>query len=149
MDKTDQINRLAKRNEKFFLARPKRFGKSLLLSIFSCLFKGEMELFEGLKIESLWKEKPKYDVVTLDFLSTKIFSSIEEFRIEVEALIKNGFGPLGFEYEKGIPQSIYSQLSFWLKQRRTNSLVLLVDDYDSPLTVCLNHPELFFQVMNE
>ena len=55
VDKTALIYKLASRSEKFFLTRPRRFGKSLLVSTFASLFKNGLKYFSGLAIEKLWK----------------------------------------------------------------------------------------------
>ena len=56
VDKTEFVYELASERQKYFLARPRRFGKSLLISTFETLFRDGLKNFEGLKIEKLWKE---------------------------------------------------------------------------------------------
>ena len=56
VDKTAQIHQLACLRQKFFLTRPRRFGKSLLVSTFASLFRDGMKDFSGLAIEKLWKD---------------------------------------------------------------------------------------------
>lgn len=72
VDKTDLICRLAKTQPKVFLTRPRRFGKSLLVSTFESLFKHGLRDFRGLNIEKSWNDKT-YDVVRLDFSRVKNF----------------------------------------------------------------------------
>ncbi len=79
VDKTRLIYTLASKRQKFFLSRPRRFGKSLLLSTFESLFKYGLRDFHGLEIESLWKDENTYQVIRLDFSNLKDFSSVEEF----------------------------------------------------------------------
>ena len=70
VDKTDLIFEIASLNDPFFLSRPRRFGKSLLLSTFESLFTHGTEYFKGLKIEKLWNELEKdrtYKAIHLDF----------------------------------------------------------------------------------
>ncbi|MCD8339656.1 MAG: AAA family ATPase, partial [Burkholderiales bacterium] len=69
VDKTDIIYSLACKRAKYFLARPRRFGKSLLVSTFESLFKKGTAEFKGLKIENLWAEKRTFSVITLDFFT--------------------------------------------------------------------------------
>lgn len=57
VDKTGLIYQLARRRSKCFLARPRRFGKSLLVSTFASLFRYGLRDFHGLDIESLWKDE--------------------------------------------------------------------------------------------
>ena len=67
VDKTDLVYKLANEKKYAFLSRPRRFGKSLLVSTLKAYFEGNHELFKGLKIESLEKEWKKYPVLHLDF----------------------------------------------------------------------------------
>ena len=75
VDKTALICQLASRAEKFFLTRPRRFGKSLLISTFASLFRDGLKHFSGLAIEKLWKDKT-YNVVEIDFSEIKNFSDL-------------------------------------------------------------------------
>ena len=77
VDKTGLLYDLITTFEKVFLARPRRFGKSLLVSTFESLFKYGTRDFKGLAIEKLWKDKT-YKVIRLDFSNLKDFSSEEE-----------------------------------------------------------------------
>ena len=67
VDKTDLVYELASKRRKYFLARPRRFGKSLLISTFESLFRHGLRDFKGLAIEKLWIEESKPLVVRLDF----------------------------------------------------------------------------------
>ena len=67
VDKTQYVYQLAHYGKPYFLGRPRRFGKSLLLSTLKAYFEGKKELFEGLKIAELEKEWTEYPVFHLDF----------------------------------------------------------------------------------
>ena len=71
VDKTALIHRLATTGAYYFLSRPRRFGKSLLLSTMEAYFKGKKELFEGLAMEGLEKDWVEYPVLHLDFNGKK------------------------------------------------------------------------------
>ena len=71
VDKTRLIFDLASQRRNYLLVRPRRFGKSLLISTFETLFKNGLEDFCGLKIEKLWKEERTYSVVKFDFSEIK------------------------------------------------------------------------------
>ena len=146
VDKTEMIARMAAtRKGKFFLARPRRFGKSLLVSTFESLFKYGLRDFQGLAIEKQWDDKT-YDVVRLDFSRAKQFATGEEFRLRLDSLLTQAFGNLGFAYSPDPLHTACDQLSGWLEKRTKSMLVLLIDEYDAPLTACLDKPELFEQV---
>ena len=70
VDKTDLVYKLASQFAPIVLSRPRRFGKSLLVSTFEALFNGQKELFKGLKIYDLWQDDNKYKVLRLDFSDT-------------------------------------------------------------------------------
>lgn len=71
VDKTALIYQLANTNTVYFLSRPRRFGKSLLVSTLDAYFQGKRELFQGLAMERLEKEWNVYPVLHIDFSMTK------------------------------------------------------------------------------
>ena len=149
VDKTNLIFEMAAQRRKFFLARPRRFGKSLLVSTFASLFKNGVELFSGLAIEKLWQDR-KYDVVRLDFSGLKEFVSKEQFEFTLRSELINAFSPLGFYFDKeNADVSFFVQLRTWLNSLPQSSLVLLIDEYDTPLTAHLGSPEKFKTVRAE
>lgn len=77
IDKTELIYQLVKTGSYYFLSRPRRFGKSLLLSTLEAYFMGKKELFEGLAIEKLEKDWIQYPVIHLD-LNAKKFDTEED-----------------------------------------------------------------------
>jgi hypothetical protein len=132
VDKTDLVYKLAQ-GSVYFLARPRRFGKSLLMSTLKCYFEGRRDLFEGLKIMDLEQEWTKYPVITFDFngllkdevdpLRTYLFSQIKE------AEKKYGITPedtndLGLRFRRLLPA---------IHEKTGKPVVVLVDEYDKPL----------------
>lgn len=91
VDKTRMIGGLARARARLFLARPRRFGKSLLVSTFASLFEHGLRDFQGLEIEKHWSDKT-YDVVKLDFSNLANFRTAAEFasglRKKVEACVR-------------------------------------------------------------
>mgnify|MGYP001180690457 CR=1 FL=1 len=71
VDKTALIHQLVNTSNYYFLSRPRRFGKSLLISTLQAYFNGQQELFKGLEIEQLEKEWTKYPVLHLDLNTSK------------------------------------------------------------------------------
>ena len=78
VDKTGLIYQLASKRGQFLFTRPRRFGKSLLISTLESLFKNGTKDFAGLVIEGIWKDRT-YPVIRLDFSNIKDFSSEDEF----------------------------------------------------------------------
>ena len=150
VDKTELIaytNKYINTEQKYFcVSRPRRFGKSLLISTLESLFKNGLQYFRNLKIEKLWKDERTYNVVRLDFSEIRDFRSSDEFAKKLTALIARKFNPVGLKYQISELFSMSDQLSDCLATLPTNSLVLLIDEYDAPLTACLNDFKLFDEV---
>ncbi|MDR0937842.1 MAG: AAA family ATPase, partial [Mediterranea sp.] len=71
VDKTDLVYQMANTNRVYFLSRPRRFGKSLLLSTLKAYFEGKKHLFEGLAMEQLETEWTAYPVLHISFAQTR------------------------------------------------------------------------------
>ena len=146
IDKTDLIYQLASSRGKVFLARPRRFGKSLLVSTFASLFEHGLRDFRGLAIEKVWKDST-YNVIQLDFSTIANFNSVERFDEGFKAMLAVRFGDLGFQ-PSGDDVRFMAEFSNWLSKQDGGSLVLLIDEYDSPLTQVLNDEKLFLGIQS-
>lgn len=96
VDKTEYIYRMASNGKYFFLGRPRRFGKSLLVSTMQSYFEGRKDLFKGLAIERLEKEWTEYPVLHFDMSGGKHMEEEQledylNYRLEEEE--KNGVSP--------------------------------------------------------
>ena len=146
VDKTAMLVELAAGDaNRIILSRPRRFGKSMLLSTLQSLFEHGTRDFHGLQIEECWKEK-SYPVVRLDLSSASRFQNVSEFREKFWRQLRIAFGPAGFKASS--KEDTLEDLFCWLQSREKNSLVLLIDEYDAPVTDCLDRPELLGQVRN-
>lgn len=143
VDKTRQIASLAMMRRQYCLVRPRRFGKSLLISTFEALFSEGLKHFEGLAIQDIWREEQCYNVVRLDFSTIRYFDSVEAFTLQFEHLLDNAFGKYGFKPQQGEGRLIHLEVDRWFKTQPRQSLVLLIDEYDAPLTAVIDNPELF------
>lgn len=141
VDKTELIYRLAQFDSKIFLARPRRFGKSLLVSTFESLFKSGIANFRNLAIEKLWDDKT-YPVIRLDFSKVKNTADIKQFEETFQNYLLEAFSSVGFCFDPN-RTSFFSQLDTWTQNLPGSSLVLLIDEYDAPLTGNLDNPGLF------
>lgn len=146
VDKTDQIYELARLPQKFFLSRPRRFGKSLLISTFESLFKYGLRDFSGLKIEKLWKEEKTYQVIRLDFSGIKNFSTYEEFQEKLNIYFLDLMEQQDIRPRVPLKKDGLRNFINWLAVQKSDSSVFLIDEYDAPLTACLNDPDLFEKV---
>ena len=141
VDKTALICQIAK-DEKgpYFISRPRRFGKSTLINTFHELFAHGTERFKGLEIELLWKDKT-YKVIHLDFSTFREVPSNSSFNKEFMDAFKLSLEEAGIEPTK---ENIDSPANLLKKTLDTESeVVLLVDEYDAPLTAVLNDSNEF------
>ena len=141
IDKTKLVYELAKTGRYYFLSRPRRFGKSLLISTLEAYFQGKKELFRGLAVETLEKDWIKYPILHLD-LNTEKYDTPESLdKILNDTLVywESLYGtrpseasiPLRF---KGIVRRAYEQTG----QR----VVILVDEYDKPMLQAIGNEDL-------
>ncbi len=139
VDKTDLIYNLVSSSNCVFLSRPRRFGKSLLLSTIQAYFEGKKELFKGLAIESLEKEWAPHAVLTLSL--AKYNPSIEN---SLEEIVANQFQIWELQYDVKIKsQNLASRFENIIRAAYRSSgrpVVILVDEYDNPLIETMHDP---------
>ncbi|MBP5321089.1 MAG: AAA family ATPase [Kiritimatiellae bacterium] len=136
VDKTDLLYTMASGETgfQFFIARPRRFGKSLAISTFESLFRGERDFFSGLAIESKWDWSKKWPVLHLDMGSMQA-NSVEEFN----RLLADQLQGIAISLKVGrlsgpAPAALFKRLIDGLAaQSPDGRMVLLVDEYDKPL----------------
>ena len=142
VDKTEYVYKMASVGKYYFLSRPRRFGKSLLLSTLEDYFEGKRELFEGLKISKLEKDWVRYPVIHLDMSRGKYYN-----RDRLEQAID---GMMGF-YEKkyGIEQNPQKaggerliNLIHTAYEQTGRQVVVLIDEYDAPMLDTVSNPGL-------
>ena len=141
VDKTALVYQLADRGKYYFLSRPRRFGKSLLLSTLEAYFLGKKELFEGLALSHLEKDWKQYPVLHLDLNVDKYGTPNNLDQVLNEALAQwetiYGSNPneatLSLRF-KGIIRRAFEQTG--------KQVVVLVDEYDKPLLSTIDHKEL-------
>ncbi len=147
MDKTDLLLKLIQTSGKrsFFISRPRRFGKSLMLSTLKAIFEGRRELFEGLKISKTNYDWKTYPVLMIDMTSA---------RAEMAAGVRSGLNKivrrlaeqlsLDVEIEESPSQSF---VNLWDAIERKNlQVVVLIDEYDILLQGFSDQPEEYKKV---
>ena len=141
VDKTAFIWKIANTGKPYFLNRPRRFGKSLLLSTFEAYFGGRKDLFEGLAIEQMETEWKKHPVLHLDLNAEKYDSSERLYDI-----LSRQLSQWELQYGKGIDENTLSGRFSGIIRRASEqtgcSVVVLVDEYDKPLLQALGNDEL-------
>lgn len=133
VDKTDLVYKLATEGKIYFLSRPRRFGKSLLLSTLKCYFEGRKELFKGLRIDALETEWKQYPVFHIDFNGTNFSTAgtldkvldyyLEKWERQLEV---TGMS----QEDRGIR---FANVLHQAHVRTGQPAVVLIDEYDKPL----------------
>jgi hypothetical protein len=149
VDKTQYIYNMLKGiqgNERLFLCRPRRFGKSLLLDTMSCLFSGQEELFNGLWLGSSDWPFEKYPVINLNmnFAKSDSANGVKQNIIKLLKPITNLYGLSIQEesvalYAKSLCEGIYNKTG--------KNIVILIDEYDAPLLRSLSNPTLCLEIV--
>lgn len=147
VDKTRQVYELVQGGSCYFLSRPRRFGKSLLLSTLEAYFQGKKHLFEGLAIEKLEKEWTVHPVLHLD-LNAKPFTKLQD----LYDLLNAQLYLYEQEYESvAIDTSIEGRFRALIraaKLKTGRNVVVLVDEYDKPMLQAIGNEELQTEFRN-
>ena len=133
VDKTALVHQLVKNNTYVFLSRPRRFGKSLLLSTLEAYFSGRKDLFQGLAMEQLESEWETYPVLRLDLNTGDYTQDVSSLTDTLTRYLRN------WEREYDLEPSD-SALGVWfgtvieqIYRKTGKQVVILVDEYDKPL----------------
>ncbi len=141
VDKTAQVYNLASTGKYYFLSRPRRFGKSLLVSTMEAYFKGKKELFDGLAIASLEKEWTEYPVLHLD-LSGRAYDRGDVLEKTLDDAIYKWEGEYGIDNSSDILAIRFSNVIESACRKTGRQVVILIDEYDKPIIDNLSRPEL-------
>ncbi len=133
IDKTDIIWQLAHFATFIFMSRPRRFGKSLMTSTLESYFKGDKELFKGLKIMNLEKEWERYPVIHLDLSTAKGQDSPKELRNTLMWMMKPLADVYGHDDAETSPGKMLTGIMRRAKEQSGTQVVVLIDEYDAPL----------------
>ncbi len=145
VDHTDLIYEFAYLDGPNFLSRPRRFGKSLLISTLASLFSHGTEFFKGLKIEKLWEKREQgktYKVIHLDF-SSFAYTGPEDFDAKIYDILDKIANNLSITRTNSSGTYKSDALLTDIISSAPGEFVLLIDEYDYPLTHSLDDKELF------
>ena len=132
VDKTDLIYKLVNGGNIYFLSRPRRFGKSLLVSTLKYYFQGRKDLFKGLAIDSLETEWKEYPVFHIDF-NGKNFTSSTELVDAIETFITQQEEKYG---KSSVAKTFGDRIAYVFEKAHEKTgrrAVVLIDEYDKPL----------------
>ena len=141
IDKTEYIYRMSHAGGKyFFLSRPRRFGKSLLVSTFESYFSGKQELFKGLAIEKLEQDWVEYPVLHLSMAGGKHMEK-EQLQRYLLYILKDNEERYGIVCDSIDPNIRLSHLIKTLYRKTGKPVVVLIDEYDAPLLDVVHEDE--------
>ena len=132
IDKTALIYQLVHTDTVYFLSRPRRFGKSLLVSTLDAYFSGKKDLFKGLAIEQLEQEWTVYPVLHIDFSRTK-YTAIEDLQEQLNLYLSGWERIYGKNEEETSYAARLTGLLQRIYQQTGKQVVVLIDEYDAPL----------------
>ena len=141
VDKTHHIHRLASTGKYYFLSRPRRFGKSLLVSTMEAYFKGKKELFEGLAIEELEKDWVEYPVLHLDLNGSKYMYQ-EDLVVLLSQHLDNWEKEYCITARYDALEARFRDVIDAAYEKTGKQVVILVDEYDKPIVNNLDNKDL-------
>lgn len=148
VDKTGYINKLLNsKNQYFFIARPRQFGRTLFLTTLEAFFSGKKDLFKALNVAKSDYSWQRYPVIALNFLGTCAFNK-QEFEQYLCRYIKNIAEKYQIELEN---ENIFSNLLRQCVSKLTqkygkNNIVLLVDEYDKPMLDRIDNKDQYSEI---
>ncbi len=140
VDKTDLMFDLANRYRYVFLARPRRFGKSLLCNTFKAYFQGQKELFNGLKVMEMEKEWKKHPVLHFTLSGLKNVT-VPLAQSKLENLISDYEKIYGRDPEQRTPGARFRGLIHRAKEQTGENVVVILDEYDAAIMRLMYEPE--------
>ena len=141
VDKTALVYDLANTNKYYFLSRPRRFGKSLLVSTLKAYFLGKKELFEGLAMADLEKDWTTYPVFHIDFVG-RSYNEIKDLYYRLENLVSEWEDLYGKSEAELDLHERFKNLIKAAYDKTGKQVVILIDEYDKPLIDNIDHPEM-------
>ena len=148
VDKTALIYRLTSTGKYYFLSRPRRFGKSLLVSTMEAYFSGRKELFEGLAMESLEKEWTEYPVLHLD-LTGSSYTDISQLNISLDQYLRKWESLYDVTPVSEDLSSRFKDVIDAACRKTGQKVVILIDEYEKPIIDNIDNPELMEQFRRE
>ena len=141
VDKTALIHRLVSTGGYYFFGRPRRFGKSLMISTLESYFEGRKDLFEGLAIEGLEKEWNVHPVFHMD-LNSRNYKDVDALYGIFNQHLEKWEEVYGDEKKDRAPEERFAYLIEKAAKQTGRGVVILIDEYDKPLIQSLDNEEL-------
>ena len=141
VDKTALVYKMVSEGKYYFLSRPRRFGKSLLMSTIEAYLSGKKELFEGLAIETLEQEWIEYPVLHMD-LNSREYKDESSLEAELNRHLEGWEKIYGDNYKDRATEERFLHVIDNAYEKTGRRVVILVDEYDKPLLQTIGKEEL-------
>ncbi len=141
VDKTPHILRLIDEGKYYFLSRPRRFGKSLLLDTIAELFEGKQQWFTGLYAEAHWDWGQRYPVVRISF-SDGVLHSRAALDQKIEEILHRLEKQLGVQCNNHSISGRFAELLEKIHRQTGQRVVVLIDEYDKPILDNITEPDI-------
>ena len=132
VDKTALIYKLATEGKPYFLSRPRRFGKSLLLSTMEAYFLGKKELFKGLALEKLEKNWIEYPVIKISF-GLNSYENNDRLKARLKSIVEENEAKFKIEKQSEDPAERFANIIHSVTKQTGKQVVILIDEYDKPI----------------
>lgn len=132
VDKTKYVYELARLSTPFFLSRPRRFGKSLLLSTFEAFFLGKKELFDGLYISEKEKDWTEWPVIKISF-GMNSYENNERLKERLNAIVTEHEDLYKITKQNNDSAERFAHLIHTISEQTGKQVVILIDEYDKPI----------------
>ena len=132
VDKTPLIYELTRTSTPYFLSRPRRFGKSLLLSTMEAYFLGKKDLFKGLALEKLEKAWTQYPVLKISF-GVNSYENNERLKSRLDSIVSENESRYNIEKKSDNPAERFANIIREVSEKYNQKVVILIDEYDKPI----------------
>lgn len=142
VDKTKYIYELVSTGKYYFLSRPRRFGKSLMLSTLESFFQGERDLFSGLAIDSLEWDWQQHEVLHMD-LNVRFYQDETSLESIIDRHLRGWEKKYGISPDSGVVvEDRFIEVIGKAYELSGKRVVILIDEYDKPLLATMGNSEL-------
>ncbi len=148
VDKTELVYKMTHESKYYFLSRPRRFGKSLLLSTLKNYFLGNKEAFQGLAIDNLESEWQQYPVLTLT-LGKGEYKTLEDLTVWIDNQLSHWEKQYHYEDKENDAAVRFTNVIQHAHAQTGRQVVILIDEYDAPLQAALENPTLLEQYQSK
>ncbi|MCD4722567.1 MAG: AAA family ATPase, partial [Desulfobacula sp.] len=140
-DKTGLIAQLTDQGKFYFLSRPRRFGKSLLIDTIAEAFLGNKKLFKGLYLENEWDWSKQHAVIRIDFAQV-ILQSGQQLESAIMEMLDAAAESFNITLKRQDIHLVFSELIRKLHEKTGQRVAVLVDEYDKPILDNITNPDI-------